>query len=72
MSVTFGSQVESVNLGGNGSKWNRTSTVWIGLAFTRELMEPFQTEPLAVPEQIHLETLGVKNPVLNFLNFLSS
>ena len=25
--------------------WNRTRTVRIGLAFTRELMEPFHTEP---------------------------
>ena len=37
-------------LHGNGSMWNRTRTVRIGLAFTRELMEPFHTELLAVPE----------------------
>ena len=35
--------------------WNRTRTVRIGLAFTRELMEPFYTEPLAVPELVHME-----------------
>ena len=29
----------------NGSMCNRTRTVRIGLAFTRELMEPFHTEP---------------------------
>ena len=43
-------------LHGNGSMWNRTRTVRIGLAFTRELMEPFHTEPLAVPELVHLES----------------
>ena len=32
-------------LHGNGSMWNRTRNVRIGLAFTRELMEPFHTEP---------------------------
>ena len=39
----------------SGSIWNRTRTVWIGFAFTRELMEPFHTELLAVPELVHLE-----------------
>ena len=29
--------------------------VRIGFAFTRELMEPFQTELLAVPKPVHLE-----------------
>ena len=49
-------------LHGNGSMWNRTRTVQIGLAdtdsssFTRELMEPFHIEPLAVPELVHLES----------------
>ena len=39
-------------LHGNGSMWNRTRTVRIGLVLTRELMEPFHTEPLAVPELV--------------------
>ena len=43
-------------LHGNDSMWNRTRTVRIGLAFTRELMEPFHTDPLAVPELVHLES----------------
>ena len=43
-------------LHGNGSVWNRTRTVRIGLAFTRELMEPFHIEPPAVPELVHLES----------------
>ena len=41
--------------------WNRTSTVRIGLAFTWELMEPFQIkpfqiEPIDVPERGHLKS----------------
>ena len=47
---------------GNGSLWNRTRTVRIGLAFTRELMEPFHTEPLAVPELVHLESGSSTEP----------
>ena len=43
-------------------KWNRTSMVRIGLALTRELMEPFQTEPLAVPERVHLESRSRMEP----------
>ena len=49
-------------LHGNGSMWNRTRTVRIGLAFTRELMEPFHTELLAVPELVHLESRSRKEP----------
>ena len=51
-----------LRLHGNGSEWNRTSTVRIGLAFTRELMESFQTEPLAVPELVHLESRSCMEP----------
>ena len=49
-------------LHGNGSMWNRTRNVRIGLAFTRELMEPFHTEPLAVPELVHLESRSRTEP----------
>ena len=49
-------------LHGNGSKCDRTSTVRIGLAFTRGLMEPLQREPLAVPELVHLESRSRKEP----------
>ena len=37
-------------------------TVRIGLAFTRELMEPFHTELLAVPELVHLESRSRTEP----------
>ena len=46
----------------NVSKWNRTSTVRIGLTFTWELMESFETEPLAVPERVHLESMSHMEP----------
>ena len=49
-------------LHGNGSMWGRTRTVRIGLAFTRELMEPFHIEPLAVPELVHLESRSRTEP----------
>ena len=55
------------HLHGNGSMWNRTRTVRIGLAFTRELMEPFYTEPLAVPELVHLESRSRTEPNRKFL-----
>ena len=38
------------------SMWNLPSTVRIGLALTLELMDQFQTEPLAVLELLHLES----------------
>ena len=47
-------------LHGNGSMRNRTRTVRIGLAFTRELMEPFYTELLAVPELVQSITINHK------------
>ena len=50
------------HLHGKGSMWNRTGTVRIGFAFTRELMEPFHTEPLAVPELVHLERKSLTEP----------
>ena len=50
------------HLHGNGSMWNRTRTVRIGLAFTREMMERFHTEPLAVPELVHLESRSRTKP----------
>ena len=46
----------STRLHGYGSKWTRASTARIGIAFAGELVEPFQTEPLAVPERVHLES----------------
>ena len=46
--------------------WNRTRTVRIGLAFTRELMEPFHTGPLAVPELVHLESRSRTEPNQKF------
>ena len=49
-------------LHGNGSMWNRTRTVRIGLTFTRELMEPFHTELLAVLELVHLESRSHREP----------
>ena len=49
-------------LHGNGSMWNRTRTVRIGLAFTRELMEPFHTELLVVSELVHLESRSRTEP----------
>ena len=51
----FTDMVIKPRLQGKDSGRKRTSTVRISLAFTRELMEPFQTEPLAVPELVHLE-----------------
>jgi len=53
-------------LHGKGFEWNRTSNVQIGLAFTRELMEPFQTEPLAVPELVHLDVGSAWNRIKKF------
>ena len=47
---------------GNGSKWDYTSTVRICLAFTRELVEPFQSEPLEVPELVDLECRSCMEP----------
>ena len=44
-------------LQGNGSVWNST-----GLAFTRELMAPFQREPLAIPKRVHLESRSRMEP----------
>ena len=49
-------------LHGNGSIWNRTRTVRIGLAFTRGLIAPFHTELLAVPELVHLESKSRTEP----------
>ena len=49
-------------LHGNGSKWNRTSSERISLTFTRELMESFQTQLLAVPELFHLESRSHMEP----------
>ena len=49
-------------LHGNGSMWSPTSTVRRGSAFTRGLMEPFLTEPLAVPEMVHLESRSRMEP----------
>ena len=46
----------------NGSEWNRTSTVRTGLAFTREVIEPLHTEPLAVPEWVHLQNRSRMEP----------
>ena len=54
-------------LHGNGSLWNRTRTVRIGLAFTRELLEPFHTELLAVKELVHQESRSGKEPNQKFL-----
>ena len=49
-------------LHGKGSMWNRTRTVRIGLVFTREPMELFHTEPLVVPELVHLESRSRTEP----------
>ena len=54
------------HLHGNGTVWTRTSNVRIGLGFTRELMEPFQAEPLAVPELVHLEIRSRMEPNKKF------
>ena len=44
----------------------RTRTVRIGLAFTWELMEPFHTELLVVPELVHLESRSRMEPNQKF------
>ena len=41
--------------------------VRIGFAFRRELMEPFQTELLAVPKRVHLESRSRLEPYQKFL-----
>ena len=54
-------------LHGNGSTWNRTRTVRIGLAFTRELVQPFHTESLTVQEPVHLASRFRTEPNQNVL-----
>ena len=50
--------------------WNRTRTIRIRLAFTREMMKPFHTEPLAVPELVHLESRSRTKPSQKFSSHL--
>ena len=65
MLASFGQGLRP-RLHGNGSMWNLTRTVQIGLAFTRKLMDPFHTEPLAVPELVHLESRSRTEPNQKF------
>ena len=62
LAINIGKLFLRLRLHGSGSMWNRTRTVRIGLAFTRELMELFHTEPLAVPELVHLESRSRTDP----------